>query len=338
MLRLKKISFILFFLFLSDKIFSQQRPQYTQYLFNSYLLNPAITGIENYTDVKIGYRQQWVGLKDNPKTGFISAHWALGNEYLWSNALSFNEDGHDPRSNNYTQNYTASPAHHGIGFSLVNDQAAQLSTFALNISYAYHLKLNNQLNLSLGTALGYTRIGINVENLKLEKPQDPALNNAVNKIIKPDLSIGLWLYGSQFFTGISAQQIIQQKLSFSNSTTPAGGKQVPHFFINSGYKFNFDEFNTVPSILIKYVNGTPIALELNLKIGFKDKFWLGVGYRKNDAFTYLAGFNINHFFNVSYAYDITTSELNNASNGSHEIVLGVLLNNVYKVICPKRMW
>jgi hypothetical protein len=39
--------------------YAQQKPQYTQYIFNNFLLNPAVAGIENYTDVKLGYRSQW---------------------------------------------------------------------------------------------------------------------------------------------------------------------------------------------------------------------------------------------------------------------------------------
>ena len=41
--------------------FAQQKPHYTQYILNNYILNPALTGIENYTDVKMSARDQWVG-------------------------------------------------------------------------------------------------------------------------------------------------------------------------------------------------------------------------------------------------------------------------------------
>ena len=71
---------LLLILCLNVRLYAQQRPQYSQYLLNSYLLNPALSGIENYTDVKLGYRQQWAGLQDAPKTAFVSAHWALGDE------------------------------------------------------------------------------------------------------------------------------------------------------------------------------------------------------------------------------------------------------------------
>jgi type IX secretion system PorP/SprF family membrane protein len=321
------------------RLYAQQRPQYTQYLLNSYLLNPALSGIENYTDVKLGYRQQWAGLQDAPKTAFVSAHWALGDEYLWSNALSFETDGNDPRSRSYTQNYTASPAHHGLGFLAVSDKAGQLSTTTFDVSYAYHMQLGSKLNLSLGVAGGLSRVAIDINALLLENPRDPALNNAANAQLLPDLSVGMWLYGANFFSGLSVQQILPQKLSFSGDEQYNTGKQVAHVFLNSGYKFYLaEDLNITPSLLFKYIPNVPLSVDVNVKMGFKDRIWIGAGYRKQDALNMMAGFNINHLFNLSYSYDVTTSTLNQASKGSHEIVLGLLLNNVYKVICPQRQW
>ncbi|MBT2564401.1 type IX secretion system membrane protein PorP/SprF [Pedobacter sp. ISL-68] len=321
------------------KLYAQQRPQYSQYLLNSYLLNPALSGIENYTDVKLGYRQQWAGLQDAPKTAFVSAHWALGDEYLWANALSFETDGNDPRSRSYTQNYTASPAHHGVGFVAVSDKAGQLSTTTFDINYAYHLQLNNRLNLSLGVAGGISRVAIDINALLLENPQDPALNNAANARLLPDLSVGAWLYGANFFSGLSIQQVLPQKLSFSGDEQYNTGKQVAHVFLNSGYKFYLaEDLNITPSVLFKYIPHVPLSVDVNVKMGFKDRIWIGAGYRKQDALNMMAGFNINHLFNLTYSYDVTTSTLNQVSRGSHEVVLGLLLNNVYKVVCPQRQW
>lgn len=319
---------------------AQQKPQYTQYIFNNFLLNPAICGIENYTDIKVGYRNQWTGIKDAPKTSFVTAHWMLGDKYLWSNPLSLPEKGDDPMSRSYMQRYTSSPAHHGVGITAVSDKAAAISRLDVNLSYAYHLQLNNAYNLSLGVAAGISRISLDVDALTLENQNDPALNaiNSDNKI-KPDLSLGVWLYGSQFFAGVSAQQILPQKLSFSASPEYNQGKEVPHFFLTAGYKLFLDEeITAIPSVMVKYVNPIPVSVDANLKVAFKDKFWIGGSYRKDDSYSGLIGVNISKLVNLIYSYDFTTSELNKVSNGSHEIVLGLQLNNLYKVPSSIRMW
>ena len=50
---------LLLFLLLEPVAEAQQRPYYTQYILNNYIINPAVAGIENYWDVKMSHRLQW---------------------------------------------------------------------------------------------------------------------------------------------------------------------------------------------------------------------------------------------------------------------------------------
>lgn len=335
----KIIYFFLLFCLVRAEAIAQQRPQYTQYIFNNYLLNPALSGIENYVDFKAGYRKQWSGINDAPETSFASAHWNLGSDYLWKNPLSLPEKGDDPMSQNYMQNYTASPAHHGMGATVVVDKAGPISRLDANLTYAYHLQLSGTLNLSVGAAAGISRIGLDVASLTFENPNDPALNNAITSQVKPDLSLGVWLYGARFFAGASVQQILPQKLSFTTDPVYNMGKDVPHAFLTAGYKFALDEsISVIPSFMLKHVSPTPLSVDANLKFAFKDRFWIGGSYRHDDSFAGMAGVNISRLVNLTYSYDFTTSALSNVSYGSHEIVLGLQLNNVYQVMSSMRMW
>jgi len=331
---------LIFALLVSTKAFSQQKPQYTQYIFNQYLLNPALSGIENYIDFKAGYRKQWAGINDAPQTSFVSAHWALGDNQLWSNALtSFPEETGNPMDRNYMQNYTSSPPHHGMGVTAVLDKTGPIKRLDANVTYAYHLQLSNNFNLSAGVAAGLSSISLDINALTFENPYEPSLNRAITNQLRPDLSVGVWLYGARMFAGVSAQQILSQKLSFSGDEAYNQGKAVPHFFGTVGYKFFLDdEIAAIPSVMVKYVQPAPVSVDLNMKIAFRDKLWLGGSYRKDDSFSAMAGFNIGKMLNLTYSYDFTTSDLNQVSNGSHEIVLGLLLNNIYKVPSYIRMW
>lgn len=319
---------------------AQQKPQYTQYIFNQYLLNPALSGIENYIDFKGGYRKQWSGISDAPQTSFVSAHWALGDNQLWSNALtSFPEQTGNPMDRNYMQNYMSSPSHHGMGVTAVLDKTGPIKRLDANVTYAYHLQLSNNFNLSAGVAAGISSISLDVNALTFDTPYDPALNRALINQVKPDLSIGLWLYGARMFAGVSVQQILPQKLSFTGENSYNLGKEVPHYFATAGYKFFVDdEISAIPSVMVKYVSPAPVSVDLNMKLAFKDKVWLGGSYRKDDSFSAMAGFNIGKMVNLTYSYDFSTSALNQVSNGSHEIVLGLMLNNIYKVPSYIKMW
>ncbi|WP_293308971.1 PorP/SprF family type IX secretion system membrane protein [Pedobacter sp. UBA5917] len=330
----------IFSIFVTFSGFAQQKPQYTQYIFNQYLLNPALSGIENYVDFKAGYRKQWSGITDAPQTSFVSAHWALGDKELWSNALtSFPEQTGNPMDRNYTQNYTSSPSHHGMGVTAVLDKTGPIKRLDANVTYAYHLQLNNDFNLSAGVAAGISSISLDLNALTFDTQIDPILNRALINQVKPDLSLGLWLYGARLFAGLSVQQILPQKLSFSGDENYNLGKEVPHYFATAGYKFYVDEdVAAIPSVMVKYVSPAPVSFDLNLKLAFKDKVWLGGSYRKDDSFAAMAGFNIGKMVNLTYSYDFTTSQLKQVSSGSHEIVLGLMLNNIYKVPSYIRIW
>ena len=78
--------------------------------------------------------------------------------------------------------------------------------------------------------------------------------------------------------------------------------------------------------MFKMVGAAPLSFDINLKADFYQKFWLGFSYRNEDAVSLLVGLHINDWMKFGYAYDYVTSEINNISSGSHELVLGFQFN------------
>src|SRR5436309_12262380 len=95
--------------------FGQQKPYYTQYILNNYILNPALTGIENYTDLKISYRNQWADITGAPVTTYLSIHGPIGKKDYRTTATSFEIPGENPGGKSFVETYTAPEPHHGIG-------------------------------------------------------------------------------------------------------------------------------------------------------------------------------------------------------------------------------
>ena len=335
---MKRILYLLIIgIFVVNVATAQQKPQYTQYVFNNYLLNPAVTGIENYTDVKLGYRSQWTGLDGAPVTSYLTVNAPIGQNFVQGDATSFSGGDDAPYSRLYTQNYEAAAPHHGIGFMVVTDKAGPITTTNIDVSYAYHLGLTDRLNLAVGVSGGLARTALNTSEITLETALDPAITNGIGAQWKPDLNMGAWLYAHDYYVGVSVQQLLPQNLYFTTSNAAIdASKTVPHYFLTGGYRFYVsDDLSLTPSVLIKQIQPVPLTYDVNMKMSFQDKFWLGGSYRHGDSFGILAGFNLNSFLNVGYSYDITTSALNTVSNGTHEIVIGLLLNNIYKVTCPQ---
>jgi type IX secretion system PorP/SprF family membrane protein len=343
----RKLIFSIFFLLgLSAGMQAQQRPHYTQYILNNFVLNPAVTGIENYTDLKISARDQWVGLNGAPRTVYLTVHGPIGKKDYKTSATSFEVPGQNPRGSAYWETYTASEPHHGVGFTVINDQTGSFNRFSANASYAYHLGLNPTTNLSAGFSAGITMLSLDKSKTDFGggDPSDPAAGTVSSELnrVRPDISFGVWLYSKNYFAGIAAQQIVPQRIAFVDDAPFAQtGRLVPHLFATAGYRFLLHEdINAVPSLMVKYVNGTPTnpQVEGNLKLQYRDQFWVGGSYRYKDGFAAMAGLNVGNTFNVGYAYDFTQTRLNTTSRGTHEIILGFLLGNKYSEACPRCNW
>lgn len=319
---------------------AQQRPEYTQYILNNYILNPALSGIENYTDIKMSARDQWVGLDGAPQTMYLTVHMPIGKKDLKTSATSFQIPGENPRGSAYWQNYTASEPHHGVGLSIVNDKTGLYNRFSADVSYAYHIGISPRTNLAAGFAGGIQKIGHNGAKSVFNNgdPFDPAQGNTADIYkIKPDLSAGLWLYSANYFVGLSAQQIIPQKVSLLNDAP--GFSLVPHLFATAGYRFLLNEdINAIPSVLVKYISPANPQFDINMKLQYRDLFWMGGSYRFQNGYAAMLGLNVGNTFNVGYAYDFTTTQLNTVSRGTHEIVIGFLIGNRYDDSCPRNIW
>ena len=339
---MKRVVWFLLTVLTGVQLRAQQKPHYTQYILNQYIVNPALSGIENYTDIKISHRHQWVGIKDAPVTSYISVHGPIGKKDYRTTATSFEVPGENPRGHRYWETYTSAEPHHGIGLQVINDVTGPLSNFSAYATYAYHLGLSPRTSVAGGFGVGVNRISLDGSKLDFgDVTVDQAVysSDVLNRT-KLDLTAGLYLYSGDYFIGLSAQQIIPQTIDFSNKyIRPRQGKTVPHFFGTAGFRVPVGyDFNLIPSIMIKYVNPLPTQFEVNAKLQYHDLAWVGASYRYKDGFAGMLGLNISSKFNIGYAYDYTTSRLNNYSKGTHEFLLGFLLNNKYEDSCPRNVW
>ncbi len=334
----------LLILTVQSNIFAQQKPHYTQYIMNQYIINPAFSGIENYTDIKLGHRQQWQGLSGAPVTSYFTLHAPIGKSDYKTNATSFSVEGYNPRGKSYFEEYEAAAPHHGIGVQIINDEAGPFNNISAFGTYAYHLGLGARTNLSAGFGVGISRLSLNTSKLDFGNGVnvDPAVRGSgeIGKI-QFDMNAGILLYSADYFLGLSMQQIIPQPLEFANNTlSQVRGARIPHIFGTYGYRFLLSEdINMIPSIMVKYVNPVPLQADLNVKFQYREFLWAGASYRSEYGFAAMAGLRAFNSVIISYSYDYTTTTLNQVSNGSHEIILGFMIGNKYnQETCPRNVW
>lgn len=325
---------------LSHVVIAQQKPHYTQYLTNQFILNPAITGIENYTDLRFSHRHQWVGINDAPVTTYFTIHKAIGKSDSRTTATSFDVPDESPRGRQYWREYMAAQPHHGIGLQIINDVTGPLNRFSAMATYAYHIGISQRTSLSAGIAAGVTNISLKSDKLEWQIPVDPAVyGSGILNRVRPDINIGLYLYSADYFLGVSAQQVYPQEINFSDGSINAEGKSVPHLFMHGGWRFNLtDDWNFIPSVMAKFVSPTPAQFDINARWMYRDFLWMGGGYRTDDGLSAHVGMHVAQMFSVGYSYDYNFSKLFNYSRGTHEIQIGFQLGTKYYQGCPRNVW
>ncbi|NBA74851.1 type IX secretion system membrane protein PorP/SprF [Emticicia sp. ODNR4P] len=342
-----------FILFLVASLFcyrlsAQQNPQYSQYMMNTYLINPAVVGIEDYTDIKVGYRNQWTNFEGAPTTYYLTAHFALDKPDRTSTGPTPYISKTIRRPITPSRQYSGKPrvpGHQGVGISLISDNMGPSSQISLLGSYAYHIPVTGHSKLAIGASGGVTQYTLDFSNLQVKVNPDPAIMGG-GKItaIQPTINVGAWYYSMNYYIGVSANQLLFENYNLkptgdNSSTYSWVGSVYPHYFLSAGYRFDATDYWTVmPSVLVKKVNLAPVTYDVNLKAMYDNRFWIGASYRNKDAFVGLVGFNISSLLNIGYSYDFTLSDINQRSRGSHEIVIGVMLNNRHKILCPQNLW
>ncbi len=303
-------------------VHAQQTPQYSQYMVNPFLYNPALAGSEDYVDIKVGHREQWRGLDNAPRTTYLSAHAPIKEHTL--------RHGKNDKS-----------TYPGVGGYLMRDQTGPIQNLKVNGTFSYNLPISDGswygalhhsdgVRLTLGASVGVNQYKIDGAELITEQINDPSIAGRDLSKISPDASLGAWLYFSdKFYVGASANQVLNSKVKFKGvnlANDPSVlGRLTPHYNMVAGGKFQVGyDLYMMPSFMVKKVIGAPFSFDLNTRVDYMDMYYGGVSYRHQDAVVLLAGVVLGEkkTIEIAYSYDITISNIAKYSNGTHEITLG----------------
>ncbi len=303
-----KYSLLILYIILGTNIsgiYAQQDPMFTQYMFNTLAINPAYAGSREVMSLMILGRQQWVGFEGAPTTATFT--------------------GHLPVYNNMA-----------VGASLVYDSYGPVNQTSFFIDYAYHLKMNDKLKLSLGLNGGFNNYAIDYTSLDKTFNNDEAYYNANEQLMLSNFGFGLFLYSQRFYLGLSVPRITENSF-VEGSESYGNGNEVRHYYGMMGVVFNMNE-NLVlrPSVMTRVSQGAPYSVDININTVLYDKFWLGAMYRLNESFGGIIQFQINPQVKFGYAFDLNTNQLSSYHSGTHEIMINYEFNfNKEKVINPR---
>ena len=267
-------------------IFGQQDAQYTQYMYNMNVLNPAYAGSKGITSIGLLGRTQRVGVEGAPQTLTLSIHSPIGNQV-------------------------------GLGFSIIHDEIGPVKEDNVYVDFSYTLLTSREGRLAFGLKGGVTFLDVR-EVITVDP--DP-LNIPIHQT-SPNFGAGVLYYNDKFYLGLSAPNFLETRYLENNGGQTSSASEKMHYFLTMGYVFEInDHLKFKPSTMIKATSGAPLSVDLSANVLIQDRFEVGLSYRIDDSISGMIGVKVNDDFRIGYAYDHTISSLGQFNTGSHEVLL-----------------
>lgn len=283
-----------------------QMPQLSQYMLNSFFINPAVAGTYNEYIVKTSFRYQWIGFGPSaPNTLNIS---------LFGPHQEYNM---------------------GYGGYIYSDNTGPTSRNGIMGSYAYNIAIGLDYRLSMGISAGLMQYSIDGSDIVLGNQNDPVMFKN-EPIYIPDMNIGAYFYSNNMHAGISSHQLfgndVKNVFEYTEDSLEHINKLKRHVYLMGGYLFILNrDWSVEPSAIITYSYAQPIQFEISCRAIYLKSIWAGLSWRTGDklsTFTLLTSYKHERKYEFGIAYDVNISKVDNVGFGSVEVLLGYWFDKI----------
>jgi type IX secretion system PorP/SprF family membrane protein len=288
----KKIFFFLLLALIARIGHAQQDPQFTQYMFNPLVLNPAYAGSREVINTVLLYRNQWVNLDGAPTTVTASINSPLKNKKM------------------------------GLGFHIISDKIGPTTMNKYVASYAYRIRLGNG-KLSFGLRAGLYDYRYDWGKIDYKDKADVFNAQQITKVVKPGFDFGMYYYNSSLYAGLAISHINFSKASEVKEISDYQIRTAPHLIGTIGKAFEINSQLTLrPSAVVRYTPNAPLSADFNASALLLERIWLGAGVRSNRDLLINVEYNITQLLRIGYSYDVSTQLIRTTNKGTHEFFLG----------------
>ncbi|MDO6602038.1 PorP/SprF family type IX secretion system membrane protein [Arenibacter palladensis] len=283
--------FILFILAYST-IQAQQDPNTIFYRYNMNIYNPAFAGSSESSDITLGIRSQWAGIEGAPE----------GQSAIFSTPLNKKA---------------------GLGVSILNDKTFIENQTSVAVDFSYHIQLSDSYKLFFGLKASANSYSANTSGLVTYGiGQDPTLTDYESRFM-PNIGAGLLLLHQDYFLSFSIPRLLTPERLQEKDGTAYLGESRMHLYLSGGYDLRLGASSKLQnSVMFRYVNATPLSVEITSILDFGYKFNLGASYRYDESVSGLFLFKVSDNFNLGYAYEVTTGNVFNQNKASsHELFM-----------------
>lgn len=289
---------VLFFISLS-LTFGQQESQYTQFMFNKLILNPAVAGSRGMSSVTALYRKQWISFPGAPETKLISFNTPLLGKRI------------------------------GFGLSIANQTIGIMDNWQASMAYAYNIAIDDDTSFRIGIHGSLKRIGIDFSDpsVILYQNNDPSVVEVTDTDqYKGNVGAGIYLTLKHLYFGVSVPHFLPSSIGFNPDTGLTIAEEKPHYYAMAGAYIPVSKNMALkPAVMAKFVTGAPLDIDANLSFVFNKVFNFGVSYRvggdgSGDSVDFLLFYQFSNI-GIGAAYDYTLSQLADHNSGSIEALL-----------------
>lgn len=303
--------------------FGQSKPLLGQYFQNMPAFAPALTGANDYLDLRLSIRQQWVGLEGTPSTVFVSGYTSISSKeakYRQGSLRIGTEEDKEIKPK----------FKHGVGGYFQSNKLDLFKQLEFNLNYAAHVPVFRQAYLSLGVSGGLANERIDISNIRLKNSaadntyQSLQNNGASNSFF--NISGGIALYSDRYYLAYSALPLV--RLFVSGNETLNQDQNYIRQQILAGGRFHLNQdIEMIPNGFLRIDRSMPVLLDAGLRFRYQKKYWAGLSYRNDGTLISMLGLTLKDLWNLSYSYEYGFGDYHSFNNGTHEVVLGVQLFN-----------
>lgn len=273
-LRLRNFYFLLVVSTLQAQIYNEaERIEFSQYMYNSFTVNPAMTGIEGTPNFTINYRTELI--RDF-------------NHYTRESALvSF------PAKKNIS-----------FGFSIINDEFDNIQYTYFDLASAYVLKLGGNADFSFGLKMRGNLLDHRFPETAIQ-PLQNFYDGLVNRFVF-NIGAGMVYSNDWFFAGVSIPSFLST-VHYDVAALEVDTRNLP-FVFHSGYVFFLNkDISFMPMVYSRIQNKENTDIDIAANFLFQDKFGLNAVYRLDDHYAVFANFQVFKSLLISFGYGNQTS-------------------------------
>ena len=234
----------------------------TQHQFNRLTYNPAYAGVKEGLNVSSLVRDQ-----------------SIGNHSLRYRTISI-----DMPVKFYSM---------GVGLVIENQQQGIQDIFTIKGVYSYKIKVKSGV-LSFGVDAGVEQYKVGLDQLAIQHETDPTL--VAGQQMVPYMSAGLFYQKERYFVGVSMNRLFTNSIHYNSDSLSLS--TVRRGTILGGYKIKLSSaWHIRPSFMTDVMAEQPLLMYLSVLSDYKEKYWVGVGYRFQTEYAIVSGVNFSRLIN-----------------------------------------